>query len=155
MKESAIIIHNVRSVFNVASIFRTAAAAGVIRVYLTGFSPGPFDRFGRKKKDFAKVSLGSEKFLNWQKGSFNSVIKRLKKENFFIIALEQATNSVDYKKIRPRQKTAIVVGNEVKGLTKKELNQCHVTAEIPLPGQKESLNVSIALAVALFRIFNI
>ena len=156
MPESSIVIHNIRSVENTAAIFRTAAAAGVTKIYLIGFTPAPLDRFGRKRKDFAKISLGSEEMVNWESvPSFSSVLKKLKKEKYFIIALEQSPKSEDYKKIKPRGKVAIVVGNEVKGLPSAVLKKCDASAEIKMPGKKESLNVAIALAVALFRILNI
>ena len=156
MKESAIIIHNVRSVENTASIFRTAATAGVNKIYLVGITPAPLDRFGKPRKDFAKVSLGSEKLVKWEHvSSFTPLMKRLKKEKFFVIALEQAPGAHDYRKIKPTNKTAIMVGNEVKGLPKKVLEECDVVAVINTPGKKESLNVAIALAIGLFRILDI
>jgi len=156
MSETAIIIHDVRSVQNVASIFRTAAAAGIGTIYLVGLTPTPVDRFGRQRKDFAKIALGSEHIVSWEHyKSIVSIFKKLKKEKFYIIGLEQSKNSIDYKKVKAKKKTAIVVGNEVKGLPKKVLDKCDVVAEIPMPGQKESLNVSIALAIALFRVWGI
>ena len=62
----AVLLHNVRSAHNVGSIFRTADAAGISRVYLTGYTPTPFDRFGRVQKDIAKTALGAETSLHWQ-----------------------------------------------------------------------------------------
>ena len=80
---------------------------------------------------------------------------KLKKEGFQIIAIEQDEKSVDYKKLKVGTKTAFVLGNEVDGIEKKVLKLCDVIAEIPMRGKKESLNVSVATGVALFRILNI
>ena len=61
-----LILHNIRSVHNVGSIFRTADAAGVSKILLSGYTPAPLDRFGRARKDFAKVSLGAEASVKWE-----------------------------------------------------------------------------------------
>ena len=151
-----VIIHNVRSIYNVGSIFRTAETAGVNEIYLTGYTPTPIDKFGKNRKDLAKTALGAEKTIPWKKFiKVGEAIKKLKKENYFIIAIEQAKNSLDYKKVKPKQKTAFMVGNEVRGLDKKVLSKCDVIAEIPMKGKKESLNVSVATGVTLFRILDI
>ena len=156
MKSIVLIVHNVRSAHNVGSIFRTAETAGINEIYLTGYTPAPFDKFGRSRKDLAKVALGAEKIISWKKfAKISEAINKLKKEKFFIIAVEQAKNSLDYKKVKPKQKTAFVVGNEVRGLDKKILSKCDTIAEIPMKGKKESLNVAVSAGVALFRILNI
>src|SRR5437868_13516878 len=95
-----ILLDNIRSVHNVGSIFRTAEAAGVSKIYCSGTTPVPVDRFGRKRKDFAKVSLGAEEMVEWDYiQSAASLITRLKKEGFQIVAVEQAKNSVDYREV--------------------------------------------------------
>lgn len=155
-KEIILIIHNVRSAYNVGSMFRTAEAAGVSKIYLTGYTPQPVDRFGRKRKDVAKPALGAEDLVPWDYYThISSLIKKLKKEGYFIVALEQSPKSVDYKKVKPKEKTALIVGNEVRGLSKTILDRCDVIVQIPMKGKKESLNVSVALGIALFRILNI
>ena len=65
-QENILIIHNVRSVQNVGAMFRTADAAGIDKIYLTGYTPTPLDRFGRKRKDLAKSALGAEEFVPWE-----------------------------------------------------------------------------------------
>ena len=155
-KEVSLILHNIRSVHNTGAIFRTAECAGVSRVYLTGYTPSPFDRFGRPRNDFHKAALGAEKLVPWEeRKNVASLIEELKKCGFFIVALEQEKNSVDYKKIKARGLTAIIVGNEVKGLRKEILKSADAIAEIPLQGKKESLNVSVATGIFLFRLLNI
>ena len=151
-----LILHNIRSVYNVGAIFRTADTAGVTKIYLTGYTPSPIDRFGRVRKDVMKTALGAEKAVPWTyESEVHKVIKSLKSEDYKIIALEQAENSVDYKDFKPAEKTVLIIGEERYGITKDILNQCDSIIEIPMKGQKESLNVSVATGIALFRILNI
>lgn len=155
-QEIILVIHNVRSVYNVGSMFRTAETAGVSKIYLTGYTPQPIDRFGRPRKDISKTALGAEKTIPWEHYTqIGQLINILKKDIFFIIAIEQSPKAIDYKEVKPKQKTALIVGNEVRGLSKAILDKCDVVAQIPMRGKKESLNVSVALGVALFRMFNI
>ncbi len=146
-----LILHNVRSVHNVASIFRTADAAGVAKIYLTGYTAIPFDRFGRKRKDFAKVSLGAEESVPWEHHtSAGSLVRELRKKKVYCVAVEQAKESVDYRRVRVRQRTAFLFGNEVSGLSSSLLKHCDAVAEIPMRGRKESLNVAVAAGIVLF-----
>lgn len=155
-KENILILHDIRSVENVGAIFRTADAAGVDKIYLTGYTPAPIDRFGRKRKDLAKSALGAEEFVKWEvKKNILPLLTKLKKEKYRIIAIEQDKNSGDYKKVKTEEKNAFLVGTEVSGIPKNILKKCDTVAEIPMKGKKESLNVSVATGVALFRILNI
>ena len=155
-KQNILILHNIRSVTNVGAMFRTADAAGINKIYLTGYTPTPLDRFGRKRGDLAKSALGAEEFVLWeQKKNILPLLTKLKKENFFIIGIEQAKNSIDYKKVKLEEKNAFIVGAEVTGIPKKVLEKCDIIAEIPMRGKKESLNVSVALGIALFRILKL
>jgi 23S rRNA (guanosine2251-2'-O)-methyltransferase len=152
-----VLLHNIRSVHNVGSIFRTSDAVGVDKIYISGFTPCPIDKWGRDRKDFTKVSLGSEKSIEWEAViSPIRLIEKLKKLGYRVIALEQSANSSDYKKIRIKkdENVLIVVGYEVEGISGEILNKADVIAEIPMRGQKESLNVSVAFGVAVFRILN-
>jgi 23S rRNA (guanosine2251-2'-O)-methyltransferase len=154
--EIHVLLHDIRSTHNIGSIFRTADAAGVKKIYLSGFSPSPVDRFGRARKDIAKVALGAEKGILWEEVSSPvDLIKKLKKEGFEIIGLEQDQKSVDYKKIKISTPTLFIVGSEVEGIDKKILSLCDTIVEIPMMGEKESLNVSVAFGVALFRMLGI
>lgn len=156
LKENILILHNIRSVENVGAMFRTADAAGVNKIYLTGYTPAPLDRFGRKRGDLAKSALGAEEFVAWeQKKSILPLLEKLKREKYLIIAIEQDKKSVDYKKVKLKQKNAFIVGTEVTGIPQNILKKCDIIAEIPMRGKKESLNVSVALGVALFRICNL
>ncbi len=152
-KEIYLILHNIRSIYNVGSIFRTADAAGISKIYLTGYTPTPLDRFGRKRNDIAKVALGAEENIPWEhKKNIAELLKSFKKEKVFIVAVEQSKKSINYKKIKIRSKTAILFGNEVRGVSKTILDKCDVIAEIPMSGKKESLNVAVSVGVAVFSI---
>lgn len=149
--EKILILDNIRSTYNVGALFRTADAIGISCVYLVGITPTPIDQFNRPRKDIAKSALGSEQTVAWKYAkTMTPLIKRLKKEGFQIIAIEQAPESVDYKKVIVAPKSAFILGTEVTGLTKAVLAQCDIVAEIPMRGSKESLNVSVAAGVALF-----
>ena len=153
-QENVLIIDNIRSVENVGAMFRTSDAVGINKIYLVGLTPTPLDRFGRKRSDIAKSALGAEEFVAWEhKKLIHPLVTKLKRDGFQIIAIEQ--DSVDYKKVKLKSKNAFILGREVEGISKKTLDMCDVVAEIPMKGKKESLNVSVATGVALFRILNI
>jgi 23S rRNA (guanosine2251-2'-O)-methyltransferase len=159
-----VVLHNIRSVHNVGSIFRTADAAGVGRIFLTGYTPTPLDRFDIPRKDFAKVSLGAEKSVQWTyRATLAQALRELREEGYYIAAVEQNKNSISLFKFRSRRRDpakgrgktqkkplAIVLGNEVRGLSPAALEQVDKIVEIPMRGKKESLNVSVAAGVALF-----
>lgn len=154
--QHVLILHDIRSSENVGAMFRTADAAGISKIYLTGYTPDPVDRFGRDRKDIAKSALGAEKMIAWEHvESVEILLKKLREEDFFIIAIEQDETSQDYKKIMLSGKTVFIMGNEVQGIPKEILTMCDAIAEIPMKGKKESLNVSVALGVALFRMLGI
>jgi len=96
--------------------------------------------------------LGAEKTIEWEPvEDILELIKKLKEKSCQIVALEQAANSIDYKKAELKKDVAIILGNEVGGIEPEILKQCDVVAEIPMRGGKESLNISVAAGVALFR----
>ncbi|MBP6883931.1 MAG: TrmH family RNA methyltransferase [Candidatus Pacebacteria bacterium] len=155
-KENILILNDIRSVENVGAMFRTADAAGINKIYLCGYTPAPVDRFGRKRQDLHKSALGAEDFVAWeQHKNISALISKLKKEGFKIIAIEQASNSVDYKKVKLENKNVFLVGTEVTGIPKTLLKKCDIIAEIPMKGKKESLNVSVSLGIGLFRMLNL
>lgn len=145
-----ILLHNIRSTHNVGAIFRTADATGVSKIYLSGYTPAPIDRFGRARPDISKASLGAEKTVDWESiDNVKELIKKLKKEGFEIIGLEQDKRSTDYRKLK-NNNILLIVGNEVDGIEKEILELCDVIAEIPMMGKKESLNVSVATGIILY-----
>lgn len=150
MKEVAVLLHNIRSAHNVGSIFRTSDAAGVSRVFLTGYTPTPVDRFGRAQKEIAKTALGAE-LLPWEhEVDVQKLIARLKSEGWIIIGIEQDARSIPYQSYEIQQPTVFILGSEVEGIAKDVLDQCDIILEIPMHGKKESLNVSVAAGIVLF-----
>jgi len=159
-KEIILILDNIRSTHNVGSIFRTADAARVSKIYLVGITPDPIDRFGRKRSDISKASLGAEESIEWEHSSdMASLISKLKEKSFEVVALEQSELAIDYKEFQKTslglEKLALILGSEVEGISKDILSLCDKIIDIPMLGEKESLNVSVATGVALFRILNI
>ncbi len=153
MEEIALLLHNVRSAHNVGSVFRTADAAGVGKVYLSGYTPTPLDRFGRPQKEIAKTALGAERSLAWEyQKAPAAIISGLKKKGWHIIGVEQDARAVDYRSFKIEGPTLIIMGNEVKGMSKGLRARCDTIVEIPMRGTKESLNVSVAAGIVLFSI---
>ncbi len=159
-----ILLHDIRSVQNVASIFRLSECLGVNTIYLSGITPGPLDRFEREREDFIKISLGAEKSVKWERVesgvdefilNFKSPQPPLNKGGV-VLALEQSEKSLDYKKVEISENTKylIIPGREVEGLEKSILDLCDVVAEIPQYGDKESLNIFSSMSVACFRFFD-
>ncbi len=154
--KSILILHDIRSAQNVGSLFRTADAAGIDKIYLSSITPQPLDRFGRMRNDIAKTALGAEQAIAWESyDDIKILIENLKKEGVQIIAIEQSNPSVDYKTIAVDHSVAFILGNEVGGLSQEILNLTDIVAEIPMRGEKESLNVAVAGGIAIFRILNI
>ncbi len=176
----SILLHDIRSVQNVASIFRLSECFGVDTVYISGVTPNYLDRFGRVRDDFVKISLGTEKLINidttlqtesLEESETNlpktlQFIRQFKKTGGVVVGLEQGKSSVDYKGIklgkilnqktgkREYQKYLVIPGREVEGLDNRVLKECSVVAEIPQYGQKESLNIFSACAVLISRLFD-
>lgn len=156
--KSVVVLDNLRSVYNVGSIFRTANAVGIEKIYLCGTTPTPLDKKGDCRKDFAKVALGAEDTVSWEYiENTLECVGKLKKENYFIVALEQNEKSIDYKNVNVgnKEEVAFVIGAEVVGIANEIIEQSDVIAEIPMLGTKESLNVTIAFGVAVYRILGV
>jgi 23S rRNA (guanosine2251-2'-O)-methyltransferase len=154
----SVILINIRSVWNVGAIFRTADAAGIEKIYLCGITPSPVDRFGGIRPQLAKVALGAEKFVQWEKaGSAVRLIDKLKKEGYKIYALEQSRKSIPYDAVKParhsqQSKIALVLGHEITGVPQTILSRADNIIEIPMYGKKESLNVAVAFGIAAFHV---
>lgn len=146
-----VILHNIRSAHNVGSVFRSADGAGVSKIFLTGYTPTPVDRFGRENNEIAKTSLGATQTVPYESMPDVAVlIQRLQNEGVEIIAVEQTDMAVDYRTYTPRNNTAFVFGNEVTGVEKDVLAQIKTHIMIPMAGNKESLNVSVCAGIILF-----
>jgi tRNA G18 (ribose-2'-O)-methylase SpoU len=150
-EETAVLLHDVRSAHNVGSIFRTADAAGVKRIFLTGYTPLPVDRFGRAQKEIAKTALGAELSIPWEHHAEpHGLIAVLKKDGWLIAGVEQDPRSQDYRSFSAKKPTVFIFGNEVDGVPRDILDVCDVLLEIPMHGEKESLNVSVSAGIVLF-----
>lgn len=142
-----VIVHDVRSILNVGAIFRTADAAGAGKIWLTGYTPGP-DTHAQK---IAKTALGAELTVPWGRvARVGDLMRKLKVEGVQIVILEQTKKSADYRTFTPKFPIAIMVGNEIKGIHTTSHNDTDSCIEIPMRGKKESLNVAIALGIALY-----
>ena len=147
----AVLLHNVRSAHNVGSVFRTADAAGVSHVYLTGYTPSPLDRFGRAQKEVIKTALGATESVAWTHDSDpHSVVAKLKAKGWDIVGVEQDDRSIDYRTFAPVRPTLFIFGNEVEGVPPELRFVCDSLVEIPMHGTKESLNVSVTAGIILF-----
>lgn len=154
-----VILHNIRSLYNVGSIFRTADAAGIEKIYLCGFTPTPIDQFGKYRPQLAKISLGAEKYVAWEKvDSTAKLIDKLKGEGYKIFSVEQSKKSIPYYSLKAKSyksKTiALVLGNEIKGLPLAILKRSDKILEIPMKGRKESLNVAVAFGIIAFHLIS-
>lgn len=140
-----VIAHNIRSLHNVGSIFRSCDAFDIERLYLTGFTGSP------PRKEIAKVSLGSEHRVSWEAHEeVIDLLQDLKKKGFHIVALENTPGSIPINTFQTEQSIALVLGNEVEGIEQDVLTLCDTQIEIEMPGKKQSLNVSVATGIALF-----
>ena len=156
-KELYIIAHNIRSAHNVGAIFRSSDGAGVDKIYLSGYSQRPADTSKEDKvkpeKMLEKTALGAQLSVSWESvDDLEELIRQLKKDGVQIVALEKTQKSVDIKKFKPIFPMALILGHEVNGVDDQILDLCDNVIEIPMRGQKESLNVSVAAGVAIYEL---
>ncbi len=138
-----VVCDNIRSLENIGSIFRTADALGVNKIFLTGICGQP------PHPKIAKAALGAEKNISWHyQWSAWRIVERLKKEKVFIVALEQTEKSLVYTQFKPKFPLALVVGNEIKGVSPAVLKRADQIVHLPMFGQKESLNVAVSFGIA-------
>ncbi len=154
------VLHNIRSLHNVGSIFRTADAAGIEKIYLCGITPAPIDRFGKPRRQLQKVSLGAEKYIEWDASARSArailkLLENLKADGYKILAVEQSPCAIPYHnysnvKRSLNSRIVLIFGNEVNGLPESILKKADKILEIPMKGKKESLNVSVAFGIVVF-----
>ncbi|MGB1248093.1 MAG: RNA methyltransferase [Chitinophagales bacterium] len=143
-----IILDNIRSLNNIGSVFRTADAFLVEKIYLCGITAQPPHR------DIQKTALGATDTVAWEyREDICTLIKELQTENIDIQAIEQADKSCSLEKFRPKGKTAIIFGNEVKGVAQEAINIADGCIEIPQFGTKHSLNISVSAGVVIWDLF--
>ena len=142
-KEFYVICDNIRSLENIGSIFRTADALQIDKVFLCGISGTP------PNDKISKTALGAEKWIPWEYYKLTwRLVDELKKQNISIVCLEQTKKSLLYEKFKPKFPLVLVVGNEVKGMSSSILKRADATLQLPMHGKKESLNVAVAFGIA-------
>lgn len=149
--ETYVILHNIRSAHNVGSVFRSADGAGVTKIYITGYTPAPIDRFGRENAEIMKTSLGATKTVSYSvEQDINVVLHKLWEEDVEIIAVEQTERAVPYNTHISQKNRAFIFGNEITGVEEEVLAKVPTHLQIPMSGTKESLNVSVCAGIILF-----
>lgn len=143
-----VVLNSIRSSYNVGSIFRTSDGAMIEKLFLCGYTPHP------PNNEILKTSLGSTESVNWEyKKDPKETILELKKSGIKICALELTDKSIPYynlkKDIFP---LALIVGNEISGVSQELIDLCDFSIEIPQFGVKQSLNVAVAYGVTIFRL---
>lgn len=144
-----LIANDIRSRENVGAIFRTCEFLGVKKLWLTGYTPAPPD------PKLLKVSLGAEKSVVWEQVTDVKVaMERLKEEGFRLIGLELAEGAVDLAEYRKPTRAALLLGNEVSGISPTLMRACDDLVMIERKGKKESLNVAVATGIACWSLLH-
>jgi tRNA G18 (ribose-2'-O)-methylase SpoU len=160
MTRLSLLCVDIRSTYNIGSIFRTADGIGVDEIILCGICPRPNAQDERlphiaasSNREIAKTALGAEKHVKWTYFvTFTEASYYAKAKGYTLLALEQNDRSRPLHTYSTKDDCCVVVGREVEGLTKQELLACDEVVEITMFGSKESLNVSCASAIALYHL---
>lgn len=156
-----LIIHNVRSCYNVGSLLRTADAFSVDKVLMSGYTPYPRMPNDKRLPHIAnkmshqihKSALGAEDSVDWtHEDDAIELISKLRANGFLIAALEQTETALSLPSYILDRDIALIVGREVEGIEDEVLEEADIHLEIPMLGKKESLNVSAAGAAALYQL---
>ena len=161
MPEIIVIAHNIRSTHNVGAIFRTAEGFGVTKIILSGYTPYPLLARDTRLPHIAnkltaqihKTALGAETMVPFTYQE-TPELQQLKTAGFTVVGLEQDERSLMLPSYNAPQKVALLLGEEVEGITSELRNKCDELIEIPMRGQKESFNVSVAAGIALYALSN-
>lgn len=142
------VLENIRSAYNVGSVFRTADAFLIEAIYICGYSAKP------PHKEIKKTALGAEDTVQWKHfKSATDAISDLRNEQYNVYAVEQVENSISLEQFKSNSgKIAVIFGNEVTGVEQATIQQCDGTIEIPQLGMKHSLNIATAAGVVLWEI---
>lgn len=147
-----VVLDNVRSEMNVGSVFRTADAFLIERIVLCGITPRP------PKSEIHKTALGAEESVDWQYyPTTTDAVERLKADGYTICSIEQVHDSVSLDRftVNNEQKIAVILGNEVKGVSQEVINASDLCIEIPQHGTKHSLNISCCAAIVMWHIYRL
>jgi len=144
-----VVLNNIRSLYNVGSIFRSADGAGVSKIYCCGITGHPPNNM------IAKTALGAETAVAWEyREDALELIRTLRKEQFQIVLLEQIAGSIPYEEFAPDRPVCLILGHEIQGVSQELLYECDAAIEIGMEGSKNSLNVSVAFGIVAFHIKN-
>lgn len=157
MPQIIVIAHNIRSTHNVGSIFRTCEGLGAEKLILTGYTPHPtvpsderLPHTVRKlENQISKTALGAEQLVPYEYRELPP-LDELRADGYRIVGLEQDASSIMLPDYEVPEKLALLLGEEVAGITPELRAQCDDLVEIPMYGQKESFNVSVAAGIALY-----
>jgi len=157
MPEIIVIAHNIRSTHNVGAIFRTGEGFGVSKIILSGYTPYPRIESDPRLPHISdkltlqihKTALGAEELVPFEYQESPN-FEELRRSGFSIIGLEQHERAIMLREYKPPQKIALLIGEEVEGISQALLEQCDDLIEIPMIGKKESYNVSVATGIALY-----
>lgn len=148
----AIVLENVRSAHNVGAIFRTAEGAGIDLILLVGYTPQPVDRFGREVSEIAKTALGAHNSVAYKTFTkTEEAIEWLKLNEYRLVVIEQTKKSKTIYSLEPSEgPVAYIFGNEIDGVSQSFCEASDMVVEIPMLGQKESLNVSVSVGIVVY-----
>jgi tRNA G18 (ribose-2'-O)-methylase SpoU len=157
MSEIIVIAHNIRSTHNVGSIFRTCEGFGIKHIIISGYTPYPrqakdtrLPHIAEKlTKQIHKTALGAEEMVSFEYQE-SLDLHTLKNNGYTIVGLEQNDRSIPLEKYTSPDKIALLLGEEVEGISSDLIAKCDDIIEIPMSGQKESFNVSVAAGIALY-----
>jgi len=148
-KRISVIVDNIRSLYNVGSIFRTSDAAGVEKLYLCGITGTP------PRAEIHKAALGAEDSVPWSRADKAvDVIRELKSHGYYIVVLEHTDEGVAYHEAEFQYPLCLVIGHEITGVSDEAVELADLAIEIPMSGFKQSLNVSVAYGIAIYHIAN-
>ncbi len=143
----SVVLNDIRSLYNVGSIFRTADGAGIEKLWICGITGFPPD------KQISKTALGAEASVSWEyQRNACDVLRHLKNQGYETVFLEQMTGSIPYDQYRPHKPVCLVIGNEVNGVSDELLSLCDQKIEIEMAGLKNSLNVTVAFGIAAYHL---
>ena len=144
-----LLAHNIRSLWNVGSFFRTADAMGVEKIYLTGYTARP------PRREISKTAIGAEEWIEWEyQDDPIKTINDRKSNGWKVVGLELTDSSQKASEYKASEKVCLVVGHEVTGVPEEIIKLCDDVVYIPMHGRKESLNVSVACGIALDHLRN-
>lgn len=143
-----VLCDNIRSIFNVGSIFRTSDGAFIEKVYLTGYTPYP------PRKEISKVALGATESVPWEYYKDPLEVVSILKNQGVKIAVLEITDEKNYywKATKTDFPLCLIVGNEISGVSKELIDEADISFEIPMLGMKQSLNVSVAYGIAVYEL---